>query len=216
MLPPDRCQVHRPDLRRNAFYCVKHCPTHSLSVAPNPVFASMGDPRWTAGHDHWPPGSMAETGEPMPLDHPANMALGRRVRPNSMQLPRRQGQVPSGGVSHRDRPEPAQERTAGQDRHPGLRRRHVLRFGQHDDHGGKGHSGHRPGAPSPAPARAATRTSSSLTRTTSSPRSPPACSASGRRPSSAPRSSSSSTPRARSPVWADTCSTRRTPPRWPR
>ncbi len=142
MLPPADAKCIGPTCSSNAFYCVKNCPTQSLSVSPNPVFASMGDPRWTPDMiiATW---KQAETGQPIPLDHYAQHAnSGGGFDRISIADPGRQGQFPSGGDIHRDRPEPPQVWTAGQDRHPGLRRRHVVRLRQQADDVSKGHSGH--------------------------------------------------------------------------
>jgi len=29
------------------YYCIDKCPVGALSMGPNPVYESMGDPRWT-------------------------------------------------------------------------------------------------------------------------------------------------------------------------
>ena len=73
MLLPADAKCIGPTCSSNSFYCVKNCPTQSLTVSPNPVFASMGDPRWTPDMiiATW---RQAETGLPLPLDHYAQHA----------------------------------------------------------------------------------------------------------------------------------------------
>jgi glutamate synthase domain-containing protein 2/ferredoxin len=68
LLPADaRCIG--PECASNPFYCVRKCPTGALAISPNPIFASLGDLRWTPEMilATW---KQAETGEPLPLDHP--------------------------------------------------------------------------------------------------------------------------------------------------
>ena len=83
--------------------------------------------------------------------------LGRRVRPHRLQLPRRRRREDRPGRGrHRAGPQPPQRRpAAGPHRPARLRRRHVVRLGQHPHHPGQGPRGRRRGTPSPAPARAA-------------------------------------------------------------
>ena len=73
MLPPADAKCIGPSCSTNTYYCVKNCPAQSLAVAPNPVFGSMGDPRWTPDMiiATW---RQAETGLPLPLDHYAQHA----------------------------------------------------------------------------------------------------------------------------------------------
>ena len=68
ILPPADAKCIGPTCSANSYYCVKNCPTQSLTVTPNPVFASMGDPRWTPDMiiATW---RQAETGQPLALDH---------------------------------------------------------------------------------------------------------------------------------------------------
>ena len=68
------------------------------------------------------------------------------------------------------------------------------------------------GRPSSPPARAVIPFAQVPTKTTSSPRSPPACLACAKRPSNTPRSWSSSMRRAPNPVWAGTCWVIKRPP----
>ena len=72
ILPPYHQRCIGPSCASNSYYCVKHCPTSSLSVRASETFPALGDVRWTADMvlATW---RMAETGEPMPLDHPANL-----------------------------------------------------------------------------------------------------------------------------------------------
>lgn len=72
MLPPDSRKCIGPACEVNYFFCVANCPTESLSVRPSETFASMGDPRWTPEMilATW---AQAETGRPLPLDHPGNV-----------------------------------------------------------------------------------------------------------------------------------------------
>ncbi len=67
LLPADNKCIG-PSCSSNSFYCVKHCPTESLSVGSNPIFTSMGDARWTSDMivATW---RQAESGEPIPLDY---------------------------------------------------------------------------------------------------------------------------------------------------
>jgi glutamate synthase domain-containing protein 2/NAD-dependent dihydropyrimidine dehydrogenase PreA subunit len=71
ILPPDDRKCIGPSCEVNYFFCVANCPTNSLSVKASDNFASMGDPRWSAEviMATW---KMAETGRPIPLDHPGN------------------------------------------------------------------------------------------------------------------------------------------------
>ena len=73
IMPPAEPKCIGPSCSANSFYCVKNCPTQSLSVEPEPGVREHGRPALDPGHDHWPPGSMAETGEPLPLDHTPSM-----------------------------------------------------------------------------------------------------------------------------------------------
>ena len=72
ILPPDDRRCIGPSCAVNYFFCVANCPTKSLSVKPSDTFVSMGDPRWTSEMilATW---KQAETGEPLPLDHPGNV-----------------------------------------------------------------------------------------------------------------------------------------------
>ena len=142
ILPPAEPSASVRAAPSNSFYCVKNCPTQSLSVSPNPVFASMGDPRWTPEMilATW---KQAESGEPLPLDHSAQHGnSGGGFDRISFPLPAGEGQLRSGGDLHRHRPQPPQGGTEGQDRHPGLRRRHVLRLDQQADDARPGHGRH--------------------------------------------------------------------------
>jgi len=71
ILPPDDRKCIGPSCEVNYFFCVANCPTNSLSVKPSETFVSMGDPRWTSEMilATW---KMAESGKPLPLDHPGN------------------------------------------------------------------------------------------------------------------------------------------------
>ena len=44
---PDNRNCIGPICEKNAFYCVKNCPTEAISVEINPNYISMGDVRWT-------------------------------------------------------------------------------------------------------------------------------------------------------------------------
>ena len=72
ILPPDDRRCIGPSCAKNSFYCVVHCPTESLSVRQSDTFVSLGDPRWTSEMimATW---TEAETGKPLPLDHPGNI-----------------------------------------------------------------------------------------------------------------------------------------------
>jgi len=72
IMPPADVKCIGPSCSANPFFCVKHCPTGSLSVGMNPVYASMGDPRWTADMivATW---KQTENGDPLPLDHYAQV-----------------------------------------------------------------------------------------------------------------------------------------------
>ena len=88
-----------PSCSSNSFYCVSNCPNGSLSVIPNPVYTSMGDPRWTADMiiATW---RQAETGEPLPLDHPAQVGdSGGGFDRMSFQLPPMKAGFDPGGIS---------------------------------------------------------------------------------------------------------------------
>ncbi|MFY9605918.1 MAG: glutamate synthase-related protein [Thermoplasmata archaeon] len=72
ILPPDDRKCIGPSCEVNYFFCVANCPTNSLSVSTSETFFSLGDPRWTSEMilATW---AMAETGRPLPLDHPGNI-----------------------------------------------------------------------------------------------------------------------------------------------
>ncbi len=74
ILPPDDRRCIGPTCESNDFYCVSRCPTHSLSIQRSDNFACLGDPRWSAETviATW---IQAETGMPIPLDHPGNKGL---------------------------------------------------------------------------------------------------------------------------------------------
>jgi glutamate synthase domain-containing protein 2/ferredoxin len=71
ILPPDDRRCIGPSCEANYFFCVANCPTNSLSLKDSDNLKSLGDPRWTAEMvlATW---RQAETGEPLPIDHPAN------------------------------------------------------------------------------------------------------------------------------------------------
>ena len=71
ILPPDDRKCIGPSCKANRYYCVANCPTQSLSVSESANYLSLGDPRWTQEMilSTW---MQAETGEPLPLDHPGN------------------------------------------------------------------------------------------------------------------------------------------------
>lgn len=72
LLPPYEGKCIGPNCSKNDYYCVDRCPTRSIAVTPSETFISLGDYRWTSDMilATW---KMAETGEPLPLDHPANI-----------------------------------------------------------------------------------------------------------------------------------------------
>jgi len=72
ILSPDDRKCIGPSCEVNYFFCVANCPTNSLSVKPSDTFVSLGDPRWTSEMimATW---AMAESGKPLPLDHPGNV-----------------------------------------------------------------------------------------------------------------------------------------------
>jgi glutamate synthase domain-containing protein 2/ferredoxin len=71
ILSPDDRKCIGPSCSVNYFFCVANCPTRSLSVKTSDTYLSMGDPRWTSDMilATW---AQAETGRPLPLDHPGN------------------------------------------------------------------------------------------------------------------------------------------------
>lgn len=71
ILSPDDRSCIGPACSVNYFFCVANCPTRSLSVKTSDTYLSMGDPRWTSDMilATW---AQAETGRPLPLDHPGN------------------------------------------------------------------------------------------------------------------------------------------------
>jgi glutamate synthase domain-containing protein 2 len=71
ILSPDDRNCIGPACSVNYFFCVANCPTRSLSVKTSDTYLSMGDPRWTSDMilATW---AQAETGRPLPLDHPGN------------------------------------------------------------------------------------------------------------------------------------------------
>ena len=72
ILPPDDRRCIGPSCSVNYFFCVANCPTKSLSVVESDNYASMGDARWPVEMivSTW---RQAETGRPIPLDHPGNV-----------------------------------------------------------------------------------------------------------------------------------------------
>jgi glutamate synthase domain-containing protein 2 len=74
ILPPYSYRCIGPECAKNQFYCVARCPTKSLTVRESETYPALGDVRWTTEMilATW---RMAETGEPLRLDDPAN--LGR-------------------------------------------------------------------------------------------------------------------------------------------
>lgn len=72
VLPPYDQRCIGPSCQSNAYFCVSHCPTGSLSVRPSETFGALGDARWTTDMilATW---KMAETGDPLPLDHAGNV-----------------------------------------------------------------------------------------------------------------------------------------------
>jgi glutamate synthase domain-containing protein 2/NAD-dependent dihydropyrimidine dehydrogenase PreA subunit len=72
ILPPDDRKCIGPSCEVNYFFCVANCPTNSLSVSKSDTFVSLGDPRWPSEMimATW---HMAETGRPLPLEHPGNV-----------------------------------------------------------------------------------------------------------------------------------------------
>ena len=71
VLPPYSQRCIGPVCRNNDFHCVTRCPTGSLTVRPSETFDALGDVRWTTDMilATW---QMAETGDPIPLDHVGN------------------------------------------------------------------------------------------------------------------------------------------------
>ena len=99
ILPPYSYRCIGPECKKNAFYCVSHCPTRSLSVADSEIFPALGDVRWTSEMilATW---RMAETGEPIPLDHPANTGVsGGGFDKLSFRLPSVNGKLETGDIS---------------------------------------------------------------------------------------------------------------------
>ena len=99
MMAPADIKCIGPNCSSNPFFCVKHCPTDSLTVTTNPVYTSMGDPRWTADMivGTW---KIAESGEPLPLDHPANTgASGGGFDRMSFELPPLKGKFDPESIS---------------------------------------------------------------------------------------------------------------------
>ena len=52
MLPPADAKCIGPTCSANSFYCVKNCPTQSLSVVAEPGVRQHGRPALDPGHDH--------------------------------------------------------------------------------------------------------------------------------------------------------------------
>ena len=113
--------------------CVAVCPEQALTVTENPAFETIGDHRWTADilAAAW---SMAETGSPPPahLSTDTGTTGGGfdklRIRyPDSPPADlRREDHL------YRTAPQPQQRLAAkGQDRHPLVRRRYVVRLHQY-------------------------------------------------------------------------------------
>jgi glutamate synthase domain-containing protein 2 len=74
ILPPDDRRCIGPSCESNDFFCVRRCPTRSLSIQRSDNFACLGDPRWSAEMvlATW---QQADTGDPIPLNHPGNVGL---------------------------------------------------------------------------------------------------------------------------------------------
>ena len=128
-----------PTCASNAFYCVKNCPTKSLALAPNPIFASMGDPRWTPDMilATW---KQAETGQPIPLDHFTQTGnCGGGFDRILFPLPPMRGNFQPEEISTAIDLNHRKDRAEDQDRHPRLRRRHVVRLDQQADDARPGH-----------------------------------------------------------------------------
>ncbi len=72
ILPPDDRRCIGPSCSVNYFFCVANCPTKSLSVVESDNYACLGDARWPVEMimATW---RQAETGRPIPLDHPGNV-----------------------------------------------------------------------------------------------------------------------------------------------
>jgi glutamate synthase domain-containing protein 2/NAD-dependent dihydropyrimidine dehydrogenase PreA subunit len=98
ILPPDDRKCIGPSCEVNYFFCVANCPTSSLSVKTSETFVSLGDPRWTSEMilATW---AMAETGRPLPLDHPGNVgASGGGFDSLRFQLPEQKGKFEPGEI----------------------------------------------------------------------------------------------------------------------
>lgn len=72
VLPPYNQRCIGLSCQNNDFHCAARCPTGSLSIRPSETFSALGDVRWTTDMilATW---KMAETGEPLPLDHAGNI-----------------------------------------------------------------------------------------------------------------------------------------------
>jgi glutamate synthase domain-containing protein 2/NAD-dependent dihydropyrimidine dehydrogenase PreA subunit len=98
ILPPDDRKCIGPSCEVNYFFCVANCPTNSLSVKTSETFVSLGDPRWTSEMilATW---AMAETGRPLPLDHPGNIgASGGGFDSLQFDLPEPKGRFEPGEI----------------------------------------------------------------------------------------------------------------------
>ncbi len=101
ILPPYSYRCIGPECKKNSFHCVSNCPTKSLGVKDSEVFPALGDVRWTSEMilATW---RMAETGEPIPLDHPANSGLsGGGFDKLSFRMPAGTGKIDTDSISTR-------------------------------------------------------------------------------------------------------------------
>ena len=99
ILPPYSYRCIGPECAKNSYYCVSHCPTASLSVKESEIFPALGDVRWTSEMilATW---RMAETGEPIALDHPANSGMsGGGFDKLSFRMPSSAGKLDTGNIT---------------------------------------------------------------------------------------------------------------------
>ena len=120
------------------YYCIDKCPVGALSLGLNPVYETMGDPRWT-------PDMILSTWDQAENGTITNDTLENRPRQVRRRLRQAAAELPEGAgeEAHREadrHPAQAQQAQgqAGRHRRALVRRRDVLRLGQPGDDGRQG------------------------------------------------------------------------------
>ena len=112
------------------YYCIDKCPVGALSMGLNPVYETMGDPRWTPDMilSTW---DQAENGTITNDDaRLLPRQVRRRLRQIAAELPERTGEEAQGVADRHPAQAQQARRQAGRHRRALVRRRHVVRLGQ--------------------------------------------------------------------------------------